>query len=81
MQKRKKWLLPVLRSRVPHQAALLPRPFWGEEGKMRLERKIKDQEEIQGIGRRGAVASGNNGFLADYKLSVQFKFCDSSLLS
>ena len=48
---------------------------------MRLERKIKDQEEIQGIGRRGAVASGNNGFLAVYKFSVQFKFGDSSLLS
>ena len=59
-----------------------PDPFWGEEGKMRLERKIKDQEEIQGIGRRGAVASGNDGFLwAGYKFSVQFKFGDSSLLS
>ena len=56
--------------------------FWGEEGKMRLERKIKDQEEIQGIGRRGAVASGNDGFLwAGYKFSVQFKFGDCSLLS
>ena len=46
---------------------------------MRLERKIKDQEEIQGIGRRGAVASGNYGFLFGYKLAVQFKFGDSSL--
>ena len=29
MQKRKKWPLPVLRSRVPHQAALPPRPYLG----------------------------------------------------
>ena len=29
----------------------------------------------------GDVASGNYGFLAGYKFSVQFKFGDSSLLS
>ena len=49
IEKKKRWPLPVLRARVPHQAALLQDPIWGDKKNGKIREEGKAIEEIQGV--------------------------------
>ena len=46
MHNSKKMAIACTKGKDTAPSGFTPDLFWGEEGKMRLERKIKDQEEI-----------------------------------